>query len=352
MKILNIFIITILVSVLFGTAQSQNVIFEPIKAQLNDDQIDDLEDSQRSLDKIDSYIKKATAIESKYSKYKSKKKKKYEKKTWEAKQYRVKAAEKRQKSYEKACGVYSEFIQAAKFYYEEDQSRANSLNDGAMEKLDGADSEMSRYKSSAKKKVFKKKIKYSKLSSAISSSTSLQNDALEEQFDALNLFIIQNDKMQKDERDNAAWRRATQQNTILAYQTYIKENPKGNHASDARKKIRELEEIARKKAEEEAKDKEISATGDYIFSIQIAATRIPISQFSLKRKYSDVSKIKKSKSGNFYKYKVGSFNTYEEAVQLRNTIRRNVPGAFIVVFDKNNQQIEVTNEMKPESMRD
>lgn len=354
MKILSVFIITVIISVSFGRVQSQSLMFDPIKAKLTEGQIDDIEDSEKALRKTESYLKKAKAIESKYSKLKNsrkkKKKKKYETKTWEAKKYRIAAAEKRQKAYEKACDVYSDFITSADFYYGDDESTANGLNDGAKEKLDGADDEMKSFKSGGKKKDFKKKVSYSKLSSSISSATSLQNDALKDQFTALNLYLAQEEKKRKEEEDNTAWRSASQENTTSGYQNYLNDFSKGKYVSEARTKIRELEEKARKEVEE--KSRNMNSGGNYTFSVQIAATRTTLSKYVLGRKYSDVSKIQRTYSGNYYKYRVGSLNTYADAARLRDTIRRNVPGAFIVVFDKSDQQIEVTNEMKPVNMRD
>lgn len=345
--------------VFFGTGVfAQNLMFEPIKGQLTEDQIDDIDDAERALGKIDSYIKKAKQIEKEYAKYKNsrkkRKKKKYERKTWEAKDYRIKAENQRQKIYEKACNAYSDFIRAANFYYPKDENSANSLNDGAMEKLDDADGKMSKYSKFDSKRDYKKKVEYSSMSSDISASQNLLTEALNDQFSALNLYLAQADKRAKEQADKEAWQQAKREDTTSAYQNYINNFPKGKYVADARKRIRELEELARlaHKTKENDKTNNINS-GNFMFSVQIAASRLPLSKYILKRKYTDVSKIQREYSGNYYKYRVGVFNTYAEASQMRDNIRRTIPGAFIVVFEKStNTQIEVENSMKPENMRD
>jgi hypothetical protein len=81
------------------------------------------------------------------------------------------------------------------------------------------------------------------------------------------------------------------------------------------------------------------ATG-FLYRIQVAASRVPLSETVLKGIYPGQEKIIETSEDNWYKYTIGEFNTYSQARQLRDNT--NVPGVFVVAY-LNGKRIKITS---------
>ncbi|NPA67644.1 MAG: hypothetical protein GXO50_03445 [Chlorobi bacterium] len=338
MKVVKFFIAVFALFLFSGHLDAQKVTYAPAKSLFNAEQTKVLEKAEKYINKADSKISKAEAIEKKYEK-KKKKKKKYNKKTWEAKKYRILAEKDYLKAYQDASSVYSEIIVGTTYYDEADKTEAKALNDEAVSLIEDADKKMSKYNKKTGDSKYLKKLSYSSLNSALSSARTLKESAYSKQTEALDIVLNQGRKKEQDEKDNRAWATAQNINTIASYQDYIDNFPSGKYVSRARQMIRQLQE--------EAKRANTPVKSDYVFKVQIAASRTPLPNYELASKYSNTSEIEKSYSGGYYKYWVKSFPVYSQAAAFRDQLlSTTVPDAFVVVFDKDGNQLEVTDEMK------
>ncbi len=346
MKLLRTILTVFALSLISTSAWSQTFMYDGIEGQLTEEQRSDIERAQAQVEKAEKSIKKAEAVEAKYASLmkskKKKKRKKWEKKGWEAKKYRIDAELKYAKGFELTGNVYSELISNGDFYSNSDKTDAEALNADALNLTEEANSKLKKLKKSAGSKSALQKAKYKKITGDINDIHELYEDALAKQFEAIEIYLKQADKKLYDQKDNLAWEEAQDINTIDSYTDYLSNFSQGKYVGQARDKIAAI----KKAQKEEAERKKIQETipTDYTFKVQIAAARVPLSNSSIKRKYSGSEKVERVKVGSYYKYRVGNFNTYQEAAALKNTIKTR--GAFIVVFDKDNNQIEVTEEMK------
>jgi hypothetical protein len=325
-----------------GTLLGQSLTYSAAEDLLSGDQSDRLEKAEKYLGNGETDLNKAKEIEKKYEK-KKKKQKKYDKKTWEAKKYRIFAEKDFLKAYKEACEVYSEVISQAEFFDEDDIQEANSLNEEALALIEEAESDMKSYNSMANDKGELKKLSASKLNSALGKSKNKRESAYDKQKEALDLVLAQGRKKAENERDDAAWSQAQSIHTIAGYQDYIDNFPSGKYVNKARQLINQLRE-------EEERNK--TAVSDYTFMIQIATSTHNLSNWELKRLYSNTSEIKSEYIDGIYKYRVDkSFTTYEQAYNFALTLKNKNPDLFIVAFSKSGNQIQVTEEMKPDHLK-
>ncbi|RLD49879.1 MAG: hypothetical protein DRI94_10195 [Bacteroidetes bacterium] len=336
MKVLKFFVIGLVFLLFSGYTNAQTVTYSSAESLFNSEQSKVLEKAEKYIDKAEAKITKAEAIEKKYAK-KKKKKKKYNKKTWEAKKFRIQAEKDYLKAYQDASAVYSQIIVGATYYDDNDKSEAHALNDDAVSLIEGADKKMSKYNKKIGDTKYLKKLSSSSVNSAISSARSSKESAYSKQTEALDIVLNQGRKKELDAKDNRAWSNAQNINTIASYQDYIDNFPSGKYTSKARQMIRQLQAEMNKKP----------VVSDYVFKVQIAASRSVLSKYELAGKYSNTSEIEKEYSGGFYKYRVKSFSTYSQAAAFRDQLLRStVPDAFVVVYDKSGNQLEVSDEMK------
>ncbi len=339
MKLIKILFIGLIFFLFSGGVSGQELTYSPAEGLFNDSQKTLLVKAEKYIVKGDNKIKQAEAIEKKNAKKKTKKKK-YDKKTWEAKKFRIQAEKDFLKGYQDATTVYSEIIVGAEFFDDGDHSESQALNNSAVSLVEEAEEKMSKLNKSVGDSKALKKMSSSTVNSTISNARGLKEDAIDKQKEALDLVLNQGQKKEAVERDNAAWANAESVNTIEAYEDYIDAFPSGKYVSSARSKIRQL------KAEEE-KNKQPAVSSDYVFKVQIAASKTALPKYELASKYSKTEEIEKVYANYYYKYRVGEFGTYSQAAALRDQLlRSSVYDAFVVVFDKDGNQIEVTDDMK------
>ncbi len=339
MKFIKILFIGLIFFLFSGGVSGQELTYSAAEGLFNDSQKSLLVKAEKYVVKGDKKIKLAKAIEKKYAK-KKKKKKKYDKKTWEAKKFRIQAEKDYLKGYQDATTVYSEIIVGAEFFDDRDHTESQALNNSAVSLIEDAEKKMSKLNKSVGDSKALKKMSSSKVSSTISSARAVKEDAIDKQKEALDLVLNQGKKKEAVERDNAAWENAQSINTIEAYEDYIDAFSSGKYVSNARSMIRQL------KAEIE-RNKQPVVNSDYIFKVQIAASKTALPNYELKSKYSNTAEIEKEYVNYYYKYRVGSFPTYTQAAELRDKLLRSTAfDAFVVVFDKDGNQIEVSYDMK------
>ena len=334
MKIVKFLVIGLILFMFSDLTKAQTVTYSAAESLFNSEQSKVLEKAEKYITKAEAKISKAEAIEKKYTK----KKKKYNKKTWEAKKLRIQAEKDYLKAYQDVSAVYSEIIVGTAYYDDNDKSEAHALNDDAVSLIEDADKKMSKYNKKIGDKKYLKKLSFSSIKGAISSARTSKENAYSKQTDALNIVLNQGRKKEADEKDNRAWATAQNINTIASYQDYIDNFPSGKYVSKARQIIRKLQAEANKNK---------TVVSDYTFKVQIAASRFVLSKYELASKYSNTSEIEQEYSEGFYKYRVKSFSVYSQAAAFRDQLLRStVPDAFVVVYDKNGNQLDVTDEMK------
>jgi hypothetical protein len=242
-------------------------------------------------------------------------------------------------AYQDAITVYSEIVAGSDFFDTGDERKAHTLNNEAQELLTEAESKMANYNKMVNDQDALKKLSSSSLNTAINSARNLKESALDKEKEAMDIIMMQNRKKEEVMKDEAAWENAQSINTIASYQDYIDEFPRGKYVSDARQMIQKLQDEERKRKEFES--------GNYTFKVQIAASKFILSKGKLASLYSKTSEIERVFVEGYYKYRVGNFKNYSEAAGFRDQLwRKGVPDAFVVVFDKNGNQIEVLDQMK------
>jgi len=335
--------VTVILFIFFaGSMFGQSLTYSPAEDLLNDAQKDKLEKADKYIKNGQTKIKNAKAIEKKYEK-KKKKTEKYDKKIWEAKKIRILADKDYQKAYVEASEAYSEIISQAEFFDENDIKSANSLNNDALALIEEADQDMKSYGSMANDNGKLKELSSSKLNSDISSADGKRESAFDKQKEAIDLVLAQGKKKEETERDERAWADAQSMNTIAGYQDYIDNFPAGKYVYKARQLINQLRE------EEERNKVTVS---DYTFMIQIASSNHNLSNWELKKRYSNTSEIKKEYVNGLYKYRIDkSFTNYEQAYNFAVGIKSKNPDLFIVAFTKDGIQVNITEDMKPNKLK-
>lgn len=346
MKSIKFLIAVLSLFLMSHTAFSQGLMHSGTESMLSDEQKEEMEDAVSYIEKGEQSEERAEKVFSRYEDLlkssKRRKRKKFERKTWEGKKYLIDAELKYQRAYGIAVETYNAFIQNADFYSNADETDAKKLANNASGLVDAADGDLDKIKSKARKKGDLKDYKYKKLKGDISSVHSKLEDAYSKITEALNIILKQADKKKFDEEDNRAWQTAKDENTIESYQEYINVFSNGKFVRQAQLKIDDLRDNTPAPAEDNVASESTGLT----FKVQIAASKTPLTHTSLSRKHSELSEIERQHIGGQYKYRIGSFPTYPEAENYLQQVRRKVPGAFIVVFDENNNQIDVTEDMK------
>jgi hypothetical protein len=89
------------------------------------------------------------------------------------------------------------------------------------------------------------------------------------------------------------------------------------------------EEVFKRKPEEEQK---VPEGGEIIFRVQIAAHTVILEDDYIKTFYTGEDSVIQVREGKWYKYQIGSFDSFEEANNLR--IKCRVPRAFVVAYQE------------------
>jgi hypothetical protein len=338
MKIINYLMFFSFVLFFSGIMKGQTVTYSAAESLFTQEQKSVLDKAEKFILRGDKLIKDADGIDTKFEK-KKKNEKKFDKKTWEAKKFRIDAEKNYLKAYQDAITVYSGLVVGTEYFDSNDENEAHALNDAALEALTEAESKMSGYGKMGNDEDALKKLSASSLNTAIRSAEGLRLDAYNKEVEAMDIILSQSRKKEMVQKDERAWQNAQDINTIASYQDYIDNFPQGKYVSKARQLIKQLQD--------EENNKRVVDQSNYIFMVQIAASKVVLSQGKLGSIYKKTKEIQRIYIEGYYKYRVGNFKNYKEAAAFRDQCMRNgAPDAFVVVFDKNGNQIEVTDSMK------
>lgn len=139
-------------------------------------------------------------------------------------------------------------------------------------------------------------------------------------------------KKTKDTRGDATPSAPVRQEDVTA------DNAAEEEDTDIRNLVKENERSAQPK-QEEGKAKDTSAPGNApVFKIQLMAStrQIPAGSSRFKK----LSPVDFYKEGNYYKYTYGATTDYNEAQRIRNEVKKDFEGAFIVAF-RNGEKMEL-----------
>jgi hypothetical protein len=380
-----IYLICMTVFSLSFEVKAQDIFLPEIEPLLSPMQKQELEKAVNILLKARGNENNANDIESKYSKLKKKgKEKSWIEKTWEAKQQRIMAEKNYKLAYQNISAVYAQLIKSGKYATDADKEEAISLDKDSQTKFVDSDQIFSKLPEQTKEAL--EIAPNDEIEKTLANSHSMKLSAIRQQIIALQKIVGVGEKEAISKTDDdLAWETAKSANTIDAYYNYLNENPRGRHMHDANELINQIEKgesgnevassdvkngvnnsknINPKNNKDNSKDNgnnsnnknpkdknktntanTNSIVGDLVFKVQIAAATTEISEWMLNAKAPGTKDIQMLKSGVWYKYLAGSFNTYSEAASLRDELRSNVPDAFIVVLNKG-KQIPITEKMK------
>jgi len=372
MKRIYVYIIFLMLALGNCQLYAQDLIYPEVIPYLSDVQKEKLQKANELFLKSVGNENNAEAIDRKYIKLKQKSKnKKWEKQTWEAKKYRILAIEK----YMSACQIinklYSDLITTNNFISENNKKKALKLNKEANLKLELAKKEFEEYANIQDKEL--ETLNYEELNKKLNEIKKLNISGIQYQISALETFIDNGISPQEKEQEVLDWQKAQEKNTLTAYYEYMDKNPRGKNISQANMKIKKLEKSNNKNTTQKdvaynrdessnMPSKDVTYNRDensniigrksnnntkeqLIFRVQIAASKVKLAEWFVKSKAPGANQIKMIHTGDWYKYMVGEFTSYNEAAQYRDKLYSTAPDAFIVVF-KNGKQIQVTNKMK------
>ncbi len=305
----------------FGLKAQNADLFSYMEEHLTSEETSSIDRAKSSLKKGDLLEARIKAEDSKNGKYfKKKNKKKAEKKSYEAKRLRIQQALDYEKAYTVIYNTYLDKVNACSFYYAEDKATVEDLLRNAASAVNMAGNEIDKYKKKSKSSL-KKSVSYGKLKSNLQSAMDDYVAAINNLVKAYSLYVDQEQKKKDEEEENRVWQNAESDNTINSYKSYLNAYSDGAHASEARRRIKALETV-------EQANKKI--TGTLVYRVQIAASRVPLPRWKLARIYSRTSEVTKKHYDDWYKYSIGSFETYEDAKSFLSNV--NVTGAFVVAY--------------------
>jgi len=368
---------------------AQDIFFPEIEPLLTPESKAQLEKAVNILLKARGNENNANDIERKYARLK-KKETTWMQKTWEAKLQRIMAENNYKSAYETISSVYSDLITNGKYKSAAEKEEAISLDNEAKEKFEESNGLLEKLPEQTKESM--EQVPNSQIEETLSSAHALKLSGIGQQIIALQKIAgVKAEETISKSDDDLAWEEAKKANTIDAYYNYLNNNPRGRHMHDANELINKIEkesstgDLAVTNTDNGVDNKDISIstdngnksnsnknnknnannsnksdktknkdntnksnfvpTGNLVFKVQVAAAISEISDWMLNAKVPGNKKIDKVKSGIWFKYFVGEFNTYNEAADYRDELRSHAPDAFIVVFS-NGTQTSITPAMK------
>jgi hypothetical protein len=302
-------------------------LFSYMEQYLSSDEKDQVSRAKSGFEKAKKFDAQIKDEETKNEKYFSKKSKKSEKKSVDAKTFRIKQALNNEQAYGLLYNVYADKVGEGVFIYEEDENKVNKLLQDATADNASAAKKIKPYKTVTPKDL-KKEVTYNKLKSDIEGMNSMFESSIKKLIEAYTIVVDQEQKKQLEDEENRSWQNAQSEGTIYGYQSYLSDYPQGKYASEARTQISDLEAIEKKKLED---SKSRSLKGDLIFQVQIAASKVKLPQWKINKIYKGAkNEVQEKFYDEWYKYSVGSFKTYEEAKAYIKKIK--VKGAFVVAY--------------------
>lgn len=340
--------IAILACVLAATgsvqAQDGTDMFDILTEYINETQSSSLTRLQEDIAKGEKLVSQAESLDKATAKFfssdKKGKQKKGEKKSVEAKSLRIKAHKYYEKSFEALYDIYKSVLDDATFTFPNDKTKADEYMDEAETALKDGSSKLSSYTKLTTKSL--ETTTYSKLKNDLAASKQKFQEAGNDCYSAMKLYADQADKKSKeDAADQSYWNQAVQVNTIDAYNKYISKFPNGKYVSEAKRRIANLQNMAKaKRATSDNPDEGLA------YRIQICADKKPWSLKKLQRLYKGDLKIDEKETDGYYKYWIGCFRSYSAAQAAEASMH--LKESFIVCFNEG-VQIHVSEAQEIEA---
>jgi len=336
--------VILLASGITASAQVESDIFEKLSDVMTDDQNQALIKLQEDIAKGEKSLVTADNTDKQFSKFldssKKGKQKKGEKKTVEVKKVRIKAAKTFEKSYQAYVDLCKNIVEENDFEFQADKSTAQDYIAQAEETLKEGNAKLTSYSKQTDKNL--ETTSYKKLKSDLEACKQKYEAAASQANDAIRLLADQADKKQKmDEAEQQFWNSAVQANTIESYNRYLSKYPNGKYVNDARRRITNLQNMAKVK-----KPTSSDVNEGLCYRLQICADKKPWSKRKLQRLYKGTLQIDERQSDGYYKYWIGCYRTYNEAQEAEQSL--GIKECFIVCFNNGNQ-IHVTEAQEIES---
>lgn len=351
-KVALVFISIISVAfVLNLIAQSiDNDILNRINTELSSKDLNTIKKAKSYLKQADNKLKEVEKEEEGFEKYFPKKAKKGEKKALKAKTLRIEAADMKAKAYSAMFKVYKRKLQSVSFEYPNDEDRAKALVSDADKSMNSGSKKLKSYMGIAKTDL--KKTQYAKIQKDLAKVLELQQYSIDRVAEAFEIWFEQDEKKMKEMAEKDAWTSAQNSNTVSSYQAYLSRFPYGDHAADAKTKMRSLEEDEQRLADADAEAERLrreneadatkAETGVW-FEVQVMAVTKQAKPESINRIYKGSDNVREFQNDGWFKYSVGKFKTYQEARQYRS--ETGVRRAFVVAF-QDEEPITVRNARK------
>jgi len=342
----TISLIFILFIAIYSSAFSQDTdVYTILDDVLSEDEKTIVSDAIENISKGDTYLAKAEtedeATAKLFTSSKKKKQKKAEKKSVEAKKYRIKAATFYDKGNQAIFDLYMEKLNSAEYEFTEDNTQAQTYVDDGNTLFAEGQRTLVTYKAYTDDNL-ESSVKYSTLKSDLKTMKTNEDDALQMLADAITLWKSQTAKKQKqDLADEQAWKGALTLNTIPAYKNYLASYPTGLHAQEAADKIETLEETFLTAQQTTSKN--------LVYKVQILADKKKWTTTEIKSKiYFGTETVVERYADSYYKYSIGEFTNYTAAKAFKN--KCGVKSAFVVCF-VDGTQVDITKALDVEGVK-
>jgi len=324
---------------------ADNEILERIHTELSSKDLNTIKKADSFLKEADDKLKAVEKEEESFEKLFPKKAKKGEKKAIDAKILRIEAADLRAKAYNAKFAVYKRKIESVTFEYPNDDARVKELMADADKSINTASSSLKKYM--GVKKGDLKDEQYAKIQKDLAKVLELQQYAIDKVIESFEIWFAQDEKKMKEMAEKDAWTTAERSNTVSSYQAYLSSFPYGEHAADAKTKIRTLEEeerIAREEEERKNNDANNNKKENGVwYEVQVMAVTKQASPEFVAKIYKGSETVREIQQDGWFKYSVGKFSDYKEARNFRS--QTGVKGAFVVAF-QDEQPISIKDAKK------
>jgi hypothetical protein len=303
-------------------------IFSPI-SDLNDSEKSIIEEAKNKIDRGNRMAANADNDRQKYANLfdsdRRRRQNRAEKKLVPAKRNLLSAGNFHREGYEALYNLYYEKLSTLSFKFPADQQEADNLASQAERLYRNGTTALTRNAASYTDRELERDVKFNSLETSVKTGERQLKEAVEKLSEALILYEKQADKEQEYyAQDLEAWQNAMMQNSISGYEKYIEDFPLGKFINQAQSKIEELEERIRLA-------EQMQSNPNLAYHIQIMADTKSWTKEDIKSKifFTNEEIVEKYVDG-WYKYWIGSYNTYSEAKVRRDQVRRTRRGAFVV----------------------
>lgn len=341
-------IVVLFIVCFFSITSSSQDIYEPI-SDLTDEDKEIIEDAKKYIERGNRMVENA---ENDYQKYidlfthkRKWRRRRAEKKTVPAKRNLIAAGNYYHKGYELLYNLYSEKLELIEFEFEEDKQKADDLASEAENSFNNGKNSLQSNKNYSDKDL-KKEVTYKSLENKIKTGAKDEKEAVEDLCEALGIYETQKEKkVTLKKEDKKAWQKALMENSINSYQNYIDKYPNGSFVEQAKIKIEELEEKIRIAQQQQDNP-------DLVYHIQIMADTRKWTTQEIKNKiYYTNEKIEEQYINGWYKYWIGTFETYDQAKAYLSKVRKKRKGAFVVAT-VNGQFVDILQAINVEQNKD